>query len=103
MTTLHIPVTTLRLHTPPASWAQVVALLHKVFGGAEPPVLAQLVAQLSTTLRDEAASLSNQDVSAIMRFIADADERREEAELVTNPARRAGIERAGQRIAARTM
>lgn len=97
--TLRIPVSALRLGGHPSPWSQLTPLLRDWFSAAEGPVLTQLITQLTTELHEQAKSMSNQDVSAVIQLITELDERREEAELAANPARRAGIERVGERFA----
>ena len=65
-------------------------------------LLTQGITLLSHLLHEHASRMTDKQVSQVMRYIADLDERREEAELAANPARRAGIERAAQRLAQRT-
>lgn len=62
-------------------------------------LLDQVIKLLSQRLHERAAYMTNKDISRLMRCIADLDERREEAELAANPARRAGIKRLGEQLA----
>ncbi|RZJ93764.1 MAG: hypothetical protein EOO60_04560 [Hymenobacter sp.] len=65
-------------------------------------LLPQTIMLLSQWLHKHASHMTDKQVSQVMRYIADLDERKEEAELAANPARRAGIEQAAQRLAQRT-
>ncbi|AMR27790.1 hypothetical protein A0257_12265 [Hymenobacter psoromatis] len=68
-------------------------LLADMLTTAETPMLTPLIDLLTARLHQQAATLSNEQVSAIMRLIGRLDEQREEAELVANPDRRAGLDR----------
>ena len=82
----------------------IVEGVHLLCNAPQPAVdLTQAIALLSQLLHERASRMTNKQVSQVMRCIADLDERREEAELAANPARRAGIERAAQRLAQREM
>jgi len=72
---------------------KAASLLVELLLQAQGPALDDSIAWLTAQLRQQAAVLSNAQVSILMRLIAHLDERREEAELAANPERRAGIER----------
>lgn len=102
--TVRIPVSALSV-VRPATRATArekdISVLADVLAHAGEPVLSHLIELLTAQLHQQAASLSNEEVSARMRLIARLDEQREEAELAANPARQAGIERAAKTFASR--
>ena len=100
--TVRIPVSALRpaatrRSSPPevSPDAALAALLMQ----AGDTLLPQLIDLLTAQLHQQAATLSNEQASAFIRLIAQLNERREQAELVTNPARLAGLGRASQSFA----
>ena len=100
--TVRIPISALRpaatrqpQPTEVSSDAALAALLMQASG----TMLDQLINLLTTQLHQQASTLSNEQASAFIRLIAQLTERREQAELVANPARRAGLGRASQTFA----
>ena len=67
--------------------------------GAANPLPDQLIATLTTYLHQQAASLSNEQVSSLMGLIRRLDEQREAAELAASPERQAGLLRIRSRLA----
>lgn len=102
---LRIPVSALSVARPVADVAEgqkALSLPADVLAQFDEPLLTHLIDSLTYQLHQQAATLSNEQVSTRMRLISRLDEQREEAELAANPARRAGIERAAQTFASRT-
>lgn len=102
--TLHIPVSSLTLacRAPLSSegtTVEAVLALTSVLTTVQGPALERIAALLTQLLHDLPADAPKTQKSALMRLIAQLDERREEAELAANPARRAGIERIGEHFA----
>lgn len=100
--TVRIPVSALTVVRPTSgatAWEKDVFVLADVLAHAGEPVLSHLIELLTTQVHQRAASLANEQVSAMMRLIARLDEQREEAELAANPARRAGLARLKERLA----
>ena len=101
--TVRIPVSTLRpaalrsTQLVEASPDAVLAAL--LLMQASDTMLDQLIDLLAAQLHQQAATLSNEQTSAFIRLLAQFNERREQAELVANPARRAGLGRASQSFA----
>lgn len=100
--TVRIPVSALSVvHPAPraTAWEKDASVLAEVLATAGEPVLRHLMELLTAQLHQQAASLSNEEVSVMMRLIARLDEQREEAELAASPARRAGLARLKERLA----
>lgn len=100
--TVRIPVSALRPATArPLQPAEVNpdAALAALLMQASDTMLTQLIDLLTAQLHQQAATLSNEQTSAFIRLIAQFNERREQAELVANPARHAGLGRASQSFA----
>lgn len=100
--TVRIPVSALHPTAPRQSAPTEVspdAALAALLLQAGETMLPQFIDLLTAQLHQQAASLSNEQLSTFIRLIAQLNERREQAELVANPARRAGIRRASQRFA----
>ena len=74
-------------------------LFELVVAQADPAVLVVIIAALNKELRTLPYTAPKSAFSALMRLIAHLDERREEAELAADPARRAGIERVAEHFA----
>jgi hypothetical protein len=100
--TVRIPVSALRpAAARPLQSAEVSsdAALAALLMQASDTMLNQLIDLLTAQLHQQAAMLSNEQTSAFICLIAQLNERREQAELVANPARRAGLGRASQSFA----
>ena len=79
------------------AWA-TAELLHQA-DAAEGPALDQLIAWLTTSLRQRVAHSPDAQVSEVFRLIAYFHERREVSELAADPARQAGVKRAAKTFA----
>jgi hypothetical protein len=74
-------------------------LFEAVVSQDDPALLSSIIAALNKELRALPLTAPKSAFSALMRLIMALDERREEAELAADPARRAGIERVGEHFA----
>jgi hypothetical protein len=102
--TVRIPVSALRpadVRLPQPVEVNPDAALAVLLMQASGTMLNQLIDLLTAQLHQQAATLSNEQTSAFIRLIAQLNERREQAELAANPARRAGLERASQSFASK--
>ena len=101
--TVRIPVSALRpaATRPPQSTEVSPDTLIALFMQASDTMLDELIDLLTAQLHQQAATLSNEQASTFIRLIAQLNERREQTELVANPARRAGLGRASQSFASK--
>lgn len=100
--TVRIPISALRpaaAGLPQPAEVSSDAALAALLMQASDTMLTQLIDLLTAQLHQQAATLSNEQTSAFIRLIAQFNERREQAELVANPARHAGLARASQSFA----
>lgn len=101
--TLHIPVSALVLEPavmPATKAAQdATAVVAELLTQATGPLLDQYKQVFTQQLLALPVGTHKALKSKLIRLIAHLDERREEAELAADPARRAGIERVGEHFA----
>lgn len=79
--------------------AEMALVLANWLVQTEGPLLEKLIKLFAAELQQPPTTLSNERASYLIRLIAYLDERREQAELAADPARRAGIERIGEHFA----